>query len=85
MKIQSIADLMAHPQVVARGNFVSVPDHDRGDVCLTAPVPRLAHSGATIRFAGQDLGESTTEILQGELDLSDETMAGLRARKVIGG
>jgi hypothetical protein len=41
--------------------------------------------GATIRFAGQDLGEATREILQGELRLSDATMADLRARKVIGG
>ena len=78
MKIQSIADLMAHPQVVARGNFVSMPDHDRGEVCLTAPVPRLAHMAATLRFAGQDLGEATQEILQGELKLSDETLADLQ-------
>ena len=84
MKIQSIADLMAHPQVVARGNFVNVPDHGNGDVCLTAPVPRLAQMGAAIRFPGQHVGESTTAILQGELNLSAETMADLRQRRVIG-
>jgi succinyl-CoA---D-citramalate CoA-transferase len=85
IKIQSIADLMNHPQVISRGNFVDVPDHDRGDVCLMSPVPRLARMPATIRWAGQDLGESTQEILQGELKLSDETFAELRKRKIVGG
>jgi formyl-CoA transferase len=85
MKIQSIADLMSHPQVIARGNFVNVPDHDNGDVCLTAPVPRLAQMGASIRFPGQHLGEATQEILRGELNLSDATLADLRQRGVVGG
>jgi formyl-CoA transferase len=84
MKIQHISDLMNHPQVVARGNFVNVRDHDRGEVCVTAPVPRLSHRPATIRFAGQRLGESTQEILQGELKVSDETLADLRKRRIVG-
>ena len=83
-KIQSIADVLNHPQVIARRNFVDVPDHDRGEVCLPAPVPRLSRMPATIRWAGQDLGEATEEILQGELKLSDETLAELRKRKVVG-
>lgn len=85
MKIQSIADLMNHPQVIARGNFIDVPDHGDREVCLTAPVPRLAQRGAAIRFPGQHLGEATQEVLQGELNLSDAAMAGLRDRGVIGG
>jgi len=83
-KIQSIADVLNHPQVIARRNFVDVPDHDRGEVCLPAPVPRLSRMPATIRWAGQNLGEATEEILQGELKLSDETLAELRKRKVVG-
>ncbi len=84
VKIHNIADLMSHPQVLARGNFVDVPDHDRGDVCMPAPVPRLAHGGARIRWAGQDLGEATRSVLQGELKLSDAQLAGLEQRGVIG-
>ena len=83
-KIQSIADLMEHPQVVARGNFVEVPDHDRGDVCLSAPVPQLSRAPGTIRWPGQRLGESTQEVLQGELKLSDATLADLRSRGIVG-
>jgi len=85
VKIQNIADLMNHPQVVARGNFVDVPDHDRGEVCLTAPVPRLSRMPGTIRWPGQRLGESTGEVLQGELKLSDASMADLRRRGIVGG
>jgi len=84
VKIQNIADLMNHPQVIARGNFVDVPDHDRGDVCLSAPVPRLSRMAGTIRWPGQRLGESTEEILQGELKLSDATLADLRSRSIVG-
>ena len=85
VKIHNIADLMQHPQVLARGNFVDMADHDRGDVCLSAPVPRLAQGPGAIRWVGQDLGESTLAVLQGELKLSDAQIAGLRARGIIGG
>ncbi|QRX81595.1 CaiB/BaiF CoA-transferase family protein [Glaciimonas sp. PAMC28666] len=84
VKIQSIDDLMNHPQVVSRSNFVDVPDHDRGDVCLTSPVPRLSRMPGTIRWAGQHLGEATREVLQGELNLSDEILSELRERKIVG-
>ena len=85
VKIQSIADMMNHPQVISRGNFVDVQDHDRGEVCLTSPVPRLARMPATIRWPGQKLGEATQEILQGELNLSDAHLADLRKRRIVGG
>lgn len=84
VKIQSIDDLMNHPQVVSRGNFVNVPDHDRGVVCLTSPVPRLSRRPGTIRWAGQHLGESNVDVLQGELNLSDQALAELRERRIVG-
>ncbi|MBT2302515.1 CoA transferase [Variovorax paradoxus] len=83
VKINSIADVMAHPQVAARGNFVEVPDHDRGDVCMPAPVPRMAQFGPTVRWTGQNLGESTREVLQAELSLDEAQLAELRSRGVI--
>lgn len=83
VKINSIADVMSHPQVAARGNFIDVSDHDRGEVCMPAPVPRMANMGPAVRWAGQDLGESTREVLQGELDLGDEQLADLRSRGVV--
>jgi len=84
-KIQSIADLMNHPQVIARGNFVEVPDHDRGDVCITSPVPRLSRRPGSIRWAGQRLGESTQDVLQSELQITDDEWTDLRQRGIVGG
>jgi formyl-CoA transferase len=85
IKIQSIADLMNHPQVIARGNFLDVPDQWQGEVCVTAPVPRLARMAATIRFPGQPLGAATREVLQGELDFSDAAMDDMRRRGIADG
>ncbi len=85
VKIQSISELMDHPQVLARGNFVEVPDHDRGEVCFAAPIPRMARGAASVRWPGQDIGESTRDVLRGELQLSEETLADLARRGVVGG
>lgn len=84
MKIQNIADVMNHPQVLARGNFIDMPDHARGDACVTAPMPRLARMPATIRFTGQDLGESSEAVLMGELNISRERFDDLCARGIAG-
>ncbi|MYZ46582.1 CaiB/BaiF CoA transferase family protein [Propylenella binzhouense] len=84
VKIQSIGDLMTHPQVVARGNFVDVPDHDRGHVCLAAPVPRLRRMPAAIRWPGQHLGEASDEVLARELNLPQDELDALRERNIIG-
>jgi crotonobetainyl-CoA:carnitine CoA-transferase CaiB-like acyl-CoA transferase len=85
VKIHSIADLMQHPQVVARGNFVDIDDHGRGAVCTTAPLPRLSSMPGNIRWAGQELGEATDSILRGELKLAEADLDRLRERRVIGG
>jgi succinate--hydroxymethylglutarate CoA-transferase len=84
IKIQSMADLMNHEQVQARRNFVDVVDDGYGEVCVIAPVPRLARMPATVRFPGQRLGAATRDVLQGELDLSSEELADLRRRGIVG-
>ena len=83
VKIQNIADIMAHPQVIARGNFIDVPDDTLGDVCMAAPVPRMARLGPQVRWPGEQLGESTRDVLQRELGLADEHLAALQQRKII--
>ena len=83
VKIQNIADIMAHPQVIARGNFIDVPDEALGDVCMAAPVPRMARLGPQVRWPGEQLGESTRDVLQRELGLADEQLASLQQRKII--
>lgn len=83
-KIHSIADLMNHPQVISRGNFIDVPDHDRGDVCIAAPIPRISDMPASVRWPGQDLGEANDEILLGELEIKPEVLEDLRRRGIAG-
>lgn len=83
VKINSIADVMAHPQVAARGNFIEVPDHGRGEVVMPAPVPRMASMGPAVRWPGEHLGESTRDVLQGELELGDEELAELVRRGIV--
>ena len=85
VKIQSIADVMTHPQVVARGNFIDVPDHGQEPVCMPAPIPRMAQMTPEVRWPGERLGESTRRVLHDELGLSDEQLAHLREKKVIAG
>jgi crotonobetainyl-CoA:carnitine CoA-transferase CaiB-like acyl-CoA transferase len=84
VKINSIADFVGHPQVIARENFVDFPDGDRGEIRLTAPVPRLYRGGASIRWVGQHIGEANGEILGKELGISDEELADLKIRGVVG-
>lgn len=84
VKINSIADLAGHPQVIARDNFVDFPDRNLGHVRLTAPVPRMSRGGASIRWPGQDVGEANAEVFGEELGLSDEALADLKRRGIIG-
>lgn len=84
VKIQSIADLMEHPQVRARGNFLDVPDPRLGEVCVIAPVPRLQAHGASVRWSGQRLGEATLGVLKDYLHYTDAEIDDLLSRGVIG-
>ncbi|HYF20796.1 MAG TPA: CoA transferase [Ramlibacter sp.] len=83
VKIQSIRDVMTHPQVRARGNFIEVPDHGEGEVCMPAPLPRMAGMAPQVRWPGEHLGESTRRVLQEELGLGEEELERLAAAKVI--
>jgi crotonobetainyl-CoA:carnitine CoA-transferase CaiB-like acyl-CoA transferase len=70
--------------VLARGNFIDVPDHGEGEVCMPAPVPRMARMSPQVRWPGEHLGESTRRVLQDELGFTDDQLARLREQKVIG-
>jgi crotonobetainyl-CoA:carnitine CoA-transferase CaiB-like acyl-CoA transferase len=83
VKIQSIEDVMTHPQVLARGNFVDVPDHGDGEVCMPAPLPRMSGMAPAVRWPGEHLGESTRRVLVDGLGLDEAELARLREKKVI--
>lgn len=81
--INDIHDLMTHPQVLARGNFVSL-GATSGNLTVAAPVPRLAQRAGRVRWLGQRRGEATEAVLRGDLGLDDAEIAALRESGAIG-
>jgi crotonobetainyl-CoA:carnitine CoA-transferase CaiB-like acyl-CoA transferase len=55
--VNDLAELAEHPQVVARGSLVTVPDPDAGSIVLPGPV---AHLAATPAVAGPAPVAATT-------------------------
>jgi succinyl-CoA--D-citramalate CoA-transferase len=82
-RVMNIADIVAHPQVIARGNFVSVPDPIFGEVDMIEPLPKLSRTPGAIRETGPALGQHTEEVLAGLLGLEASTISELRSQKVI--
>lgn len=85
VKIQNIADLVEHPQVLARGNFVDMEDPILGATPVSAPVPRLKRRPGSLRWTGEKLGAATRKILEEELGYDEASLKILQNRGVIGG
>ena len=81
--IYDIADVFADPQYQALDTITTVEDEELGPVRMQNVIFRLSQSPGSIRMAGQPLGSANEDIYQGELGLSDERLAELRAKKVI--
>lgn len=76
--------VIAHPQVLA-SKILQETDHPVvGRLRQTRPAARFAETPPEYRRGAPLLGEHSTEIL-GELGLSSQDIAALRARNVIGG
>lgn len=80
--VYDVADLVADPHVVDRQVLTRVPDPDLGDVLMQNIVARLSASPGRIRFTGRPPAADTDDIVTGELGLSPELLAELRARGV---
>jgi len=81
--INTLAQVFADPQVVARGTVVRVPHASTPDgVQVVANPVRLSATPASYRRGPPTLGQHTEEVL-GSLGLSATEMAGLRERGVI--
>jgi succinyl-CoA---D-citramalate CoA-transferase len=81
--VNDVAALFADPHVRARGSFATVEDPALGPIAFVAPAPRLEGSPARIRSTGPALGAHNDEIYRGELGLSEQELAELRAAHVI--
>jgi formyl-CoA transferase/CoA:oxalate CoA-transferase len=83
--INSIAQVVDHPQVVARGTLVETAHPRAGKVKMVGAPVRLSETPGAVRTPAPMLGEHTDQVLREVLGLSDEAIAALRAGGVIGG
>src|SRR5262245_48882264 len=81
--INSVAEALSDPHTLAR-DMVRTISHPAVGELKTVGIPfRLNDTPAAIRRPPPLLGEHTDEVLRGELGLSAERIAALRAQKVI--
>jgi crotonobetainyl-CoA:carnitine CoA-transferase CaiB-like acyl-CoA transferase len=82
--INSIAEVVDHPQVAARGALVQM-DHPRaGKVRMVGAPVRLSATPGSVRTPAPMLGEHTDEVLRDLLGLGPEEIAALRGAGVLG-
>lgn len=81
--IYTAADIADDPHFRARGNIVTVPDEEEGDIAMPGVVPTLGSTPGRIAFAGPPLGRHNEEIYGGLLQKSAAELAALAADGVI--
>ena len=82
--INSVDQVFADPQALARGFEVSMGHKTAGEIGLVASPLRLSKTPPEYRIAPPVLGEHTRAVLQSELGLSDDAIETLAAAGVIG-
>jgi len=81
--VYSVDELIADPQVKHRGTFTRVEHPVLGPVLQQGPIFVMGETPGEVRFAGQELGESTDAILVDELGLDRDHVAQLKERGVV--
>jgi crotonobetainyl-CoA:carnitine CoA-transferase CaiB-like acyl-CoA transferase len=82
--INSIAQVVDHPQVIARGALVETSHPRAGKVKMVGAPVRLSETPGAVRTPAPMLGEHTDQVLREMLGLSDEAIAALRESGAIG-
>lgn len=81
--INSIAQALSDPQIVARGLNVELPHPLAGSVSLVGTPMRMSASPPALERAPPTLGQHTDEVLRELAGIDAETLAALRARGII--
>ena len=81
--VYDAAQLLADPQLQARGVYPQVPDPDLGSMRVQGPVPRFSGTPGRIDHLGPALGAHNDEVYRGLLGLDDQRYDALRAQGVI--
>ena len=83
--IQSIADIAADPQFIARAMFDAVTLPDGRPLKIPAMVPRLSDTPGSTKWIGGELGADTLGVLRELLGYPDEDLQALAEVGVIAG
>ena len=83
-KVLSVAEVFEDAQVKAQDMVIEVDQGPHGIVRMVGFPVKLSDTPARLRYPSPELGAHTDEVLA-EAGLSQEDIAGLRARKSIGG
>jgi crotonobetainyl-CoA:carnitine CoA-transferase CaiB-like acyl-CoA transferase len=81
--INTLREVFADPQVVARGMVVQMAQSSGAPVKVIANPVRLSETPPDYRLPPPLLGEHTEEVLQGLLGIDNEAFAELRAKGVV--
>lgn len=81
--VYSPADLLTHPQLVARGMIQRLPHPKLGEVAVPGVVTKLSETPGSVRRLGPELGEHNAEVYGSLLGLGPEELARLREAQVI--
>ncbi len=81
--IYTAADIAEDPHYAARGNILSVPDEEEGQVVMPGVIPKLSATPGRVQFAGPPIGRHNAEIYGGLLKKSDAELKKLAADGVI--
>jgi formyl-CoA transferase/CoA:oxalate CoA-transferase len=83
--INTIEQVVAHPQVAARGAIVEHEHPIAGTVRTVGPPVRLSATPGSIRRPAPRIGEHTAEVLRERLGLGTSEIERLQAARIIGG
>ena len=81
--VNDMSDIFDDEQFQARNSFVEIDDPDVGTVRTFGTVPKFSRTPGEVEFLGPRHGEHNEAVYQGELGLSDEELAKLRADGVV--
>ncbi len=81
-KVYDITDILADPQLQARGAIVRLPDPELGSVPAPCVVPRFSGLENPVPRSGPGIGEHNAEVY-GELGLSDADLQRLHDLNII--